>query len=97
MYIYNLISVYTRSPEDERLIIEILEIFGDIDAARTALAEEKKRLIEVGFVSDKHPDHSFYEANMVERYEDRCRLTLNEEVAHLSIVMSRVNISIGVK
>ena len=85
MYIYNLISVYKRSPDSNRLSIDVLGTFGDFDDARVALLEEV--------------DYSGIELGMellgdIEQVKTDCRLTDGEEGSvHLSIATSRINIS----
>ena len=84
MYIYNLISVYTRSPEDERPVVQVLGTFSDFDDAQDAAYAETETLKKDGCSIDYLG-------------KTDSRLTDGEGSIHLSIATSRINISIGGK
>ena len=84
MYIYNLISVYTRNQEDTRPLVQVLGTFSDYEDAKAAFLDEAENC-----KSAKWPRDYLGKSD--------CRVTCGEESVYLSIATSRINISIGGK
>lgn len=82
MYIYNLISVYTRCPEDTRPTVNVLGTFSDFEDAKAAFLDEAEHC--------KRADCSRDYLGASD-----CHFTCGEESIHLSLTTSRISLSIS--